>query len=152
MKHASWMTGVLVLALNGGALAAQTVTQPDFTTPSATLKTPATPVAITGASDDTHRQAITTLFQERQAFVQSFNWNSPGDPQALRASYAAAMERFDVRELELKRDWYRASGQTELLARTESTLEKRQQAARALPEIAGERRTPSAPLTQEVAK
>jgi hypothetical protein len=152
MKHASWMMGVLVLAMNGSALAAQADGQADLLTPTPTLKAAAVPLPVTSPADDSHRLAITALQQERQSFIQGFNWKSPGDPQALRTSYSQAMERFDVRELELKRDWYQVTGQTELLARAQAGLEARRQPTRSLPEIGGERpsgtQTPSAEVTQ----
>jgi len=149
------MVGVVVLAVSGAAWAAESAATLDPTAPGTrVLDAKATPVVAAVAerpADAPHRQAITALQQERQAFVQSFDW-SAGERESLRGAFQAAMERFEIRELELRRDWYQATGQTDLLARTQSSLEKRLQPARALPEIGGERRTAVQPLTPEESK
>jgi hypothetical protein len=152
MKHASWMLGAVVLTLSSSALAAPAAGEPDSTTPTAILGTSkaATPVVAT-AVDPAHKQAITALFTERQAFVQSFDW-SAGEHEARRRDFQAAMSRFEIRELELKRDLYQATGQTDLLARTQTALDKRQQPARTLPELGGERRAATQPATPEVTR
>jgi hypothetical protein len=99
-------------------------------------------------ADNPHQQAILALHQERQAYVEAFDWNRAGDRQALKGEYAATMDSFELRELELKIDWYEATGQTQLLERTRATLERRTNPARQLPDIAGDR-LPSTEVNQQ---
>jgi hypothetical protein len=152
MKHAAWMLGAVVLSLSGSALAAPAAGATDSATPVLSLESArtATPVVAT-AVDPVHKQAITSLHSERQAFVKSFDWTA-GERQALNRQFNAAMVAFDMRELELKRDLYQATGQTDLLARTQAALDKRQQPARTLPEIGGERRAATQTATPEVTR
>ncbi|MFA7330331.1 MAG: hypothetical protein WC326_04575 [Candidatus Delongbacteria bacterium] len=136
MKHATWLAGLLVLS-TGVAHAATRATVDAQLVPAPSSDTPVVALEATSLAAP-HRQAITTLHAERQAFVQAFDWQA-GESQALRREFNAALARFDLRELELKRDWYAASGQTDLLARTEEALAKRLQPASAQPEIVTER-------------
>jgi len=148
MKHTSWVVAALLLSMGGSAIAADADGQPG---PTPSIGTAKAPIPVAGAADDSHKQALLDLHQERQAFAESFDWNQPGDRQALRRQYADAMDRFSLRELELKRDWYRATGQTELLACTEAALEARRNPLRAVVPPSGER-NPGAKEPQEVTR
>ena len=148
MKHATWLAGLLVLS-TGSAWAAQPETGTAQLVP-----TPSATTVVSLASSELaapHKQAITSLHQERQAFVQAFDWNA-GDRVARGRAFQEAMERFDLRELELKRDWYAASGQADLLARTEQALAAKTAPVRVLPEVGGERIRAAQAETPEVTR
>lgn len=150
MKHAAWLAGLLVLSV--GAAHAAAPDGLDAQTAPSVASAPSAP-APTLTSDlsaqlvEPHRQAITTLHSERQAFVQAFDWS--GDRVVRGREFQAAMERFDLRELELKRDWYAASGQTDLLARSEEALAKKTAPVQAQPDLGLERPAAAATQTQE---
>jgi len=148
MKHATWLASLLVLTA-GSALAAQTTAQDALLVPAPS----GTPVVSLETSPQAapHKQAITALHAERQAFVQSFDWNA-GDRVALGVEFNEAMAGFDLRELELKRDWYAASGQADLLARTEQALAAKTAPVRVLPEVGGERIPAAQAETPEVTR
>ena len=149
MKHATWLAGLLVLSA-GSALAApaaavdaQLVPSPSAGTPFLSLET----LALAAP----HKQAITALHQERQAYALSFDW-SAGDRVARGREFQQAMNAFDLRELELRRDWYAASGQSDLLARTEQALAAKTAPVRVLPEVGGERIRAAQGETPEVTR
>jgi hypothetical protein len=150
MKHATWLAGLLVLSV--GAAQAAAPDGLDAQTAPSVASAPQAP-APTLASDlsaqrvEPHRQALTTLHAERQAFVQAFDWS--GDRVIRGREFQAAMERFDLRELELKRDWYTTSGQSDLLARTEEALAKRTAPVQTQPDLGLERPAPAAQTQEE---
>jgi hypothetical protein len=151
MKHAPWMAGALVLALSG-LVQAVDVDGLDGSAPSqvkaaraAGTTAAAVPAVRADQAAGPHALAIESLRQERQAFVQSFDWNRTADRESLRREYSGAMGRFELRELELKRDLYRATGQASLLAGTEAAIARRSQPAPHLPEISMDRQSAAAP-------
>lgn len=155
MKHTAWLGSALVLSLAAGAMALEA--DGGAAQASAGITQAAAPGAhpVAGMpvapADLTFQQAIVALRQERQSYVASFDWSQPIERITLQREYAGRMTAFDTRELELKRDWYQATGQTELLARIESALDSRRNAGRVLPEIVSERQ-PAPTRTPEVAK
>ncbi|MDP2359523.1 MAG: hypothetical protein Q8O14_02040 [bacterium] len=87
------------------------------------------------AVDLAHKEAMMALALERQAFVEAFNWNRGGDRVETARLHARAMDGFHRRELELKRDWYAASGQLDRLAAIEAALVALEEAGRPQPEL-----------------
>jgi hypothetical protein len=101
----------------------------------------------------TFQQAFATLLQARETYVRDFVWNDSSDSVAQRRDYNRGLDGFLQLELELKRDWYQATGQMELLAGVQALLERRANPPQNLPEIGGTRSsdTPASPaLTPEV--
>jgi hypothetical protein len=142
MKHSIWLALLPGLLLASGEPARQADSPGASATPDRILAAPASPPPPSSA-DDACREAILALDLERQAYIQVFDWNRPGDSNELARGYARAMDDFYRRELELKRDWYQATGQLELLAQVEASLERVANPDRVLPELEQARDLPS---------
>ena len=136
-----------LLVLVAGAAHAAAPDGPDAQTAPTLAAAPPAP-SLAAALVEPHRQALTTLHGERQAFVQAFDWTA-GDRVARGREFQLAMDAFDLRELELKRDWYAASGQADLLARVEEALAAKTAPVRVLPEIVTGRPAVPVPQTEE---
>ncbi|MDP2359526.1 MAG: hypothetical protein Q8O14_02055 [bacterium] len=144
MRHAFWLALLPGLLFASGDQARQAdapgVAAP--ATPAATVTAPPPPPI---PADLACKEALDALALERQTFVESFDWGQAGDPDELARRYSRTMDDFVRRELEIKRDWYEATGQTDLLAGVEASLDRLTQPQRLLPEIEQERGTPIAP-------
>ncbi|MFA7330337.1 MAG: hypothetical protein WC326_04605 [Candidatus Delongbacteria bacterium] len=126
----------LLLLLGLFRVAAADADQPGAgNVPTPGLVTQAAPPAPPDAATQAHRLAMATLLGERQAYSAGFDWNASGDRVALKRQFGAQMRAFDLRELELRRDWYQALGQSELLARIQARIERLTQPRPALPEL-----------------
>lgn len=132
MKRSAWLAGALALSITVTAMAAAPDGQ-EGTTSSPDTKS-AAPTSAVKAVDPSHRLALEALAQERQAFVQGFNWNA-GERQALRQDYARAMDAFARREMQLKKELFLATGRTEEAARLQASLERLANPVRNLPQV-----------------
>lgn len=133
MKRSAWLAGALALSITVTAMAAA----PDGLE-GATGRPDAKSVASSStakAVDPSLRLALEALAQERQAFVQGFNWNA-GERQVLRQEYARAMDGFARREMQLKKELLLATGRTEEAARLQASLERLANPVRNLPQVA----------------
>jgi hypothetical protein len=130
MRKTPWLASALILAWSGGAFA-QDVAGPD-SVPVIGTAMPATPIT---TPSESCRLAILALRRERQDYVSSFDWSRGVDRVARRHEFAEHMKDFDRRELELKSDWYQATGQADLLTRARESLGRLTQAVDRLPEI-----------------
>ncbi len=131
MKRRAWLAGALALSITVTAMAAGADGQEGATT--AAGSKPA--VTTTAGVDPTHRQALESLAQERQAFVAAFDWNR-GERQVLRKEYARTMDAFTKREMELKKALFLATGRTEEAARLQASLDRMASPQRNLPQVA----------------
>lgn len=123
MKDTLFTLGCVIglLAGSGHAVEADGVVSDAIVSPGpvATVASPAQ------ALDETARTALLELQAEREAFVQSFDWDAGTNKQELQQSYTGAMDAFDLRMLELKRDAYARLGLSDLLERTERAIANR---------------------------
>jgi hypothetical protein len=146
------MAGALLLAMAGGALALDADER--GATPAAgaaaAKAASATDAQAANPAVGHYQQALTALHQERESWLRSFDW-SRGERAALQAELAAGVKSFQIREQELRRDWYQATGQTELLARAQESLRSLNQPAATLPEIVTDRQA-AAPQAPEVTR
>lgn len=130
MKRSAWLVGALALSITVTAMAAGPDGQ-EGATPVVGVKPAA---ALLAGIATTHKQALESLAQERQAFLAAFDWNQ-GERQALRTEYARAMDQFTKREMELKKELFLATGRTEEAARLQSSLDRLANPPRTLPQV-----------------
>jgi hypothetical protein len=141
MKYAPLIAVLLGFLLPPGVRALEA--EPDSAQPAAPGQTaPAlTSVLLPAPALDpataAYGQAFTALMRERQAFITSINGRQARDNVAVTREYARGMKDFARRELELRRDWLRATGQAGRLARVEAQLARLLNPPRGLPQIAG---------------
>jgi len=151
MKHVLWMALLPGLLLAAGDQARQADADGAAIVPPASVSLVTSPPVGCRAIDQPYKESLTSLARERQDFVAAFDWNQPGDQVELARRYGTSMEAFRLRELELKRDWYQATGQAELLQGTQAALERMTSPPRVLPDLDPEHRQ-AAPTGQEVTR